>query len=112
MPGPSATLQTRMAQHYANQVANLSLHGADPGATGANEIVGVSRKAAVWTINGTQADAALVTFTVTAGTQIAYVGMWASDGSFLDSVAYSAVVSAGGTVDITLHWTYQQAVVA
>lgn len=109
--GPSATLQARMAQHYADEVAEFSLHDGETGETGAAEIAGVTRQPAAWTVTGPQADATTVTFGVPEDTQILAVGMWAVDGSFLDSAQYSLYVSTASTVDITVHWTYQQAVV-
>lgn len=61
-----------------------SLHSADPGATGANEITGGSpayaRKAVVYdpAAGGVAALDAAIEFDVPAGTTVAYVGFWSA----------------------------------
>jgi hypothetical protein len=60
----------------------MSLHTADPGTTGANEVAGgapaYARKAVTWAAagSGTKAMSAALTFDVPAGTTVAYIGLW------------------------------------
>jgi hypothetical protein len=105
--GPTTELMLRGAQFYADNVAAFSLHTADPGEAGSSEVVGgaYARLAVTWTVqpSGT-ANSSTVTFSVPDNTTIAYVGMWADDGSFLDSVAFTANFPAAGTLDIAIVW--------
>jgi hypothetical protein len=93
----------------------MSLHTADPGQTGLNEVTGGSpayiRKAVTWNpaSTGTVDNSNIPVFDVPAGT-VAFVGLWSSAtaGIFYGSAAVTAEVYAGqGTYtvddgDITL----------
>lgn len=94
----------------AISIAYASLHTADPGDNGANEVVGGSpayaRKAfTVGTAsNGTRTASTQPTLDVPTGTTVAHVGYWtaASGGTFLGSYDVpNEVFSVQGTYTIT-----------
>lgn len=70
----------------------VSLHSADPGDTGANQVG--SREPITWdpASSGSKASAAAVTFTVPASSTVAYGGLWDASvgGNFLGGGALSA----------------------
>lgn len=85
---------------HANAV---SLHTADPGATGTNELTGgtpaYARKTVSWgsAANGVAAIAQGVVFDVPAGATITHIGLWSGDGTtFYGSAALSASETYGG----------------
>lgn len=89
----------------AAEATHISVHTADPGSTGANEVTtgGTVRQALTW---GTPVDgdvnADVVTFDVDAVT-INHVGLWAADGTtFLGGGATSTEENFGGpgTLDV------------
>lgn len=93
-------------------VATLSLHSADPGATGANELTGGSpayaRKAVAAPAaasNGSKQVSGSVTFDVPAGSTVAFVGQWSNDATpvWLGYDATDSVESyvAQGTYQVT-----------
>lgn len=107
-------LETPADNVAANAVATvsgfMSLHSANPGPTGTNELVGGSpayaRKAVTWTgavtgvtnLNGDK------TFDVPAGATVAYVGLWSAltGGTFYGSDdVTSEVYAAQGTYVVT-----------
>lgn len=106
----TATMKEALAATYASNALFVSLHTADPGATGANEVVGgtpaYARKALTWTngaADGTTT-AATVTFDVPA-TTVTYVGIWsdAVGGTFLDKAQIpSTTYSTQSTHDVDL----------
>jgi hypothetical protein len=87
----------------------ISLHTADPGATGANEATGGSyaRQSAGYAAasGGACALSGTVSFTALASGTYTHMGLWDSTGTpkFLQGAAFasSATVSAGGTVNVT-----------
>lgn len=87
----------------------LSLHTADPGATGASEVTGGSyaRQSAGYNTasGGACALAGTVSFTGMPASSSTHLGIWDSTGTpkFLQGAALSATatVSAGGTVNVT-----------
>ncbi len=74
----------------ASAATYISLHTADPGTTGANEVTGGSpayaRKAATWgtAASGSRALSSAVVFDVPAGVSITHFGLWsaATSGNF------------------------------
>lgn len=64
-----------------------SLHNADPGTTGANEIVGTTRQDVTFNAasGGLAAVAANVPFSNMPGADVLYIGYWSSDGRFIGS---------------------------
>lgn len=92
-------------------VTHVSLHTADPGATGASEVTGgapaYARKAVSWgaASGGSASISAGVTFDVPASTTITYVGLWnaAAAGTFEGSAQLSASETFGaqGTYNLT-----------
>lgn len=59
----------------------ISLHDADPGATGANEIPGVARKATAWSPAGGSGDSSTGPHLFTGGTPngpVTHFGLWSS----------------------------------
>lgn len=103
-----------LALRYAAICTYLSLHTADPGTTGANEVSGgvpaYARKAITW--NAGTVDGSIVsdpiTFDVPAGTDITHVGMWDAvlAGNYRDSRAFTISFPSQGTVTLTV--TYNQ----
>jgi len=83
--------KNNMVNHEASSCTYMSLHSADPGSTGANELSGgsYSRQSCSWnSASGGQAQlSADVTFDVPGGSTVAYVGYWdaASGGNFRGS---------------------------
>ncbi len=104
------------ADAVAGAIGFLSLHSADPGATGLNELSGgspaYSRKAGTWnTATGGNADSSNTPeFDIPAGETVAYVGFWSlqNGGTFYGSAAVtSETFAAQGTytlndADITI----------
>jgi hypothetical protein len=87
-----------------------SLHTADPGESGANEITGGSpayaRKAITWNAaeNGAMDDSNIPVFDVPADTTVSYVGFWSAltTGTFYGSANVTDEVFAGqGTYTLT-----------
>lgn len=106
------TLKAVLAVAYGNDIAKVSLHSADPGLTGANEISGGSPAYARVTppsptSNGTGQITFQVTFNVAAGTTVAGAGLWDSSNNFLDGgTVTSQAFASQGTYTLTV--TYQQ----
>lgn len=84
--------------------AYISLHSADPGATGSDELSGGSpayaRKAPTWSSasSGSKAMNGTLTFDIPAGSTVAYFGFWSAStsGTFLGGAALSATESFTG----------------
>lgn len=88
----------------------LSLHSADPGASGTNELSGGSpayaRKAVTWNTasTGSATGNSLPTFDVEGGDTVSYVGLWdaVTAGSFYGSANVTDEVFGGqGTYTVT-----------
>jgi hypothetical protein len=98
MAGLTTAEKNSMLAKLAADAPFLSLHSADPGATGTNELTGGSpayaRKAASWgtPAGGAMSPSAYPTFDIPAGSTVAYVGYWsaASAGTFCGSRPLSA----------------------
>lgn len=81
------------ANAVAAEITHMSLHSADPGATGANELSGGSpayaRKPVSWNAaaSGGADSSNTQVFDVPAGSDVAYVGFWTAvtDGEFRGS---------------------------
>lgn len=91
-------------------VAFLSLHSANPGATGANELVGgapaYARKAvtgATAATVGSKQVCGTVVFDIPAGSAVAFIGQWAADGAYLgyDAADTTENYVAQGTYQVT-----------
>lgn len=92
------------ADAVAGTCDQISLHDADPGGTGANELSGGSpayaRKAPSWSAaaSGSASTASALVFDVPASATVAYVGYWDSTGpTFLgsDAVTNEAFAAQG-----------------
>ena len=108
--GLNDTGKNAMLDHLASLCAYGSLHSADPGATGANELAGGSpayaRKALSWAAasGGSVALSASAQFDVEGGDTVAYVGLWSavSGGTFYGSDPVTNEVFGGqGTYTVT-----------
>lgn len=81
-----------MLSAAGSTAATVSLHTADPGTTGANEVAGgsYSRQPITWDppSAGSLGSAAAVTFDVPASTTVTHIGLW--NGSFLGGIALSS----------------------
>lgn len=79
-----------IATKYGQDVSFLSLHSADPGTNGANELTGGSpaygRQSITWGSASGGVITGSATFDVPAGVTVAYVGAWTGEtgGTFLD----------------------------
>ncbi len=68
----------------ASSSTHISLHSADPGTTGANEITGgrpaYARKAATWgtAASGTRTLSSAVVFDIPAGVTVSHFGIWSA----------------------------------
>jgi hypothetical protein len=107
---------TAMAAHAGTLGATISLHGADPGATGAGEISGGGyvRADTVWgaaAMNGANAEilGSDVTFTVPASTAVTHYGVW-QGAAFRYGVTLNPGVTtgAGGTAIVVVTPKYQE----
>lgn len=80
---------------------HVSLHTADPGTTGANEVVGgaYARKAVTWNSasGGSLDDSSVAAFDVPASTTITHFGLWTASaaGTFVAGGALSAAEAYG-----------------
>lgn len=96
-----------MLDQEKTRLAYISIHTADPGATGTSEAAGGSyaRQAASWgASSGGSVSAAQVTFSPNAGTY-SFGGYWSAvtAGTFLGSFQFSAAktLAAGDTLKVT-----------
>lgn len=110
MPVATVAMREILAVAYGNAATHASLHSADPGTTGANEITGGSpayaRKALTWDAGTSDGQVtATAVFDVPANQAVTYVGLWdaATGGTFLDSVAITyATQATQGTISANL----------
>ena len=99
------TVATRNAMLNALTITHASLHTADPGTTGINEVAGgtYARQAVTFAAasNGSRAMSNQPVFNVPASTTVAWVGLW-NNTTFLGSVdATDEVYANAGTYTIT-----------
>lgn len=114
MPIETAQQRENLAVEYGVRATHASLHSADPGSTGANEISGGSpayaRKPLTWsvgTVDGVVTATAV--FDVPAGQAVTHGALWTAltGGTYLDKVSISYATQASqGT--LTLNLTYTQ----
>jgi len=99
-----------MLDHLGTEAVFASLHTADPGDTGINEVAGgvpaYARKAITWNpaAAGAMDDSNVPVFDVPAGTHVNYVGLWSlvSGGVFYGSDdVVEEVFGAQGTYTLT-----------
>lgn len=103
----TATQKENVALGYGNAVGAFSLHTADPGTTGANEVVGGTYVRVVPTMTPGTVDGTVVlsaTIPCTSGTNVTHVGMQTatSGGTFLDKFAGAATSTGSIAVSITV----------
>lgn len=109
MPIQIASTREDLALAYGAAVTHVSLHSADPGLTGANEITSIPRQPATW-IPGAS-DGSIVsdtlTFAVPADTTISHLGFWTAltGGTFKDSLAVGVVFVSAGSYVISAQFT-------
>jgi hypothetical protein len=104
----TAVQKESLAEKYADDVVEVSIHDGDPGTTGDNEVVAIPREPLTWTagaVDGVQTTTA--SFAVPADTEVAYLGFWASDGSFRDSVEAGVSFISDGYYTINLSYTQE-----
>jgi len=108
--GYSTAAKNSMLDHLGTEVVYASLHSADPGDSGTNEISGGSpayaRKAITWNAatGGSMDDSNTPVFDVPASTTVAFVGFWSavSGGTFYGSAdVTNEVFTAQGTYTLT-----------
>lgn len=93
-----------LAQKYASDIVEASLHDADPGTTGASEVAD-TRVAVSWTVGTTDgAVEAELTWTPDDDLEVAFVGLWGAGDSFRDYVFSGASVPASTPYIITLRY--------
>lgn len=107
-------MKESLAIQYGSLAAFASLHSADPGTTGTNEISGGSpayaRKALSWTAGSSDGVVTVsCTFDVPASTAITHAGVWSAvtAGTFYDKVAvtYNSQPSQG---QLTVNFTFTE----
>jgi hypothetical protein len=82
--GYSTNAKNSMLDHLGTEAVYASLHSADPGDTGTNELSGGSpayaRKAITWNAAaaGSMDDSNVPVFDVPAGATVLYVGLWSA----------------------------------
>ena len=112
MPIDSTTQRENLAVEYGARAAVASLHTADPGLNGANEVTGgvpaYARAIPTWapgTVDGTVT--ATVTFDVPGGVTVNFVGLWDVDEVvFLDATPITSQTFASqGTYQVNLTYT-------
>jgi hypothetical protein len=104
------TAKNLMLDALAAVADNLSLHTANPGATGTNEVTGGSpayaRQANTWNAaaSGEAALTANETFDVPASTTITHVGLWSAPtgGTFYGSMELDTPEVFGGQGNLTV----------
>jgi hypothetical protein len=102
-----------VANGYTAAALYGSLHSADPGTSGANEITGGSpayaRKSLSWSAGSTGTATASATFDVASGVTPAWTGIWSAvtAGTFRDKadITDQAFASQG---TLTVNYTYTQ----
>lgn len=102
--------KNNLATAYATAATKASLHSADPGSTGANEINGGSpayaKKTLTWSSASGGSVSASATFDVAAGTTVAGGGLWDVSNNFLDGGTISSIAfSSQGTYGLTVTYT-------
>lgn len=97
-----------MLDEAGTQVGSVSLHSANPGLTGASELVGGSytRQVPTWAAasGGSVQTSSAMDFSVPGGSTVAWVGLWDGAGTtFMGGVqlATSEVFAADGTYTVT-----------
>jgi hypothetical protein len=99
-----------MLDHLGTEAVYASLHSADPGDTGANELSGGSpayaRKAITWNAAaaGSMDDSNVPVFDVAAGSTVLYVGLWSAltSGTFYGATLVTQETYGGqGTYTLT-----------
>jgi hypothetical protein len=105
----SNTGKNAIVTGYINTVAAISVHSADPGTTGINELSGGSPAYArvarpSYTAPTTGLVSFQVDFNIGAGGQPAYAGMWDGSGNFLEGVLIPGAIPAYGSQG-TFHLT-------
>lgn len=107
----TAQAKENAAAGYVAQALYMSLHTADPGTTGANEVTGgnppYARLAITWTagaVDGVYTGTLPRMFDIPSGVTITHAGLWtaATGGTFLDANDLpDATFPAQGTLEIT-----------
>lgn len=97
-----------MLDEAGNQISLVSLHDADPGLTGTDELTGGSyaRQTPAWAAasGGSITTSASMDFDIPGGNTVTWVGMWDGAGTtFMGGVQLSSseVFSADGTYTVT-----------
>lgn len=112
-----AVTKEALAAEYTGLALYASLHTADPGQTGASEVVGgtpaYARVLVTWTAgtaDGIYTATLATPFDVPAGTTVTHVGFWTAStaGTFVDHVAHAATFPAQGQLTVD-DLTYTQA---
>lgn len=109
----TTTQKNTLATSYGSAGGFLSLHTADPGTTGTNEVTNTgspayARKAVTWGSASAGAITGTVTFDVPSGTTVTFVGVWTAltGGTFLDKAAVTSQAFASqGTYQVTATFT-------
>lgn len=100
------TLFDPMLDAAAAEAVSASLHTADPGATGTDELTGgtYARQAITWAAasGGTVGSSAGLTFSVPGGNTVTYLGLWDSAAAFLGGIVLSSPESYGATGTYTV----------
>lgn len=112
-------LKQAIADYVGTLGASISLHSADPGTTGANEIAGggYARKATVWGAAAIVGGNAVITgstqqFDVESGDSATHFGVWGPGPTFRYGKTLTPGITitggANGKVDVTPTYTYAQ----
>jgi hypothetical protein len=104
MAGLTTGAKNSMLDNFGTLAVYASLHTADPGTTGANELSGGSpayaRQSLAWNAaaSASKTNSGTITWNVPASTTVAYVGYWSAStsGTFYGSRALSASETFSG----------------
>lgn len=105
MAGPTTEARNRAVDAVAGTVTHISLHTADGGSDGGNEVTGGSyaRKTAAYpSASSASSDISSVVFDVPASTTVSHYGLW-DDSTWLGGAALSEskAFSQAGTLTLT-----------
>lgn len=94
MPGLNETAINSALDHVGTLITHITLHDADPGTTGLNELAGVTRQAITWdaAAAGNLNSSGTQQFSVGASDTVHSVGFWSAStaGTFYGSKALAA----------------------
>lgn len=110
----SSYIKDRLAQAWAGEVAQISLHDDDPLGAGYNEVSfsGYARQSPAGNSPFGTGVVSLdeVIFTIPEGVTITHIGLWTSGGMFIEDRPYAATTAGTTNLKVTVTYTYTEGV--